>query len=169
MDACDACDVRLTSQARSVLLVKGTTAELEAGAQRLLKEAVLDERLAPWGDRIKVLVDSGEEPEIRRGWDPQDPWDNVEARERGYRYWQLGSERVAGWLRDPTTAPSHLLLGIPLRGQTVVRYAWEIDLDGQWEYFPEWSLWGVPLGKRDRDHELLGKCSTRPGTGSEFR
>jgi len=53
--------------------------------------------------------------------------------------------------------PARLLLGIPQPGgQTVVRYAWDLNPDGRWELYLGSGRWGIPLGDRVRDHPWLG-------------
>jgi hypothetical protein len=44
--------------------------------------------------------------------------------------------------------PGALILGVPAGNKTVVRYAWETDPGGMWEYLPKSSEWGVPLAWR---------------------
>lgn len=139
----------------SAILVKGTRDDLPSYAQRLVRDP-LPEALAEHSERIRPLEVVAGPSAVRRGWDPDDRWDDEDAQERGHRYWQFGMERVAGWLRDPEGMPRHLLLGVGTpSGETVVRYAWTIDREGPWEFFPESHKWGVPIGKREHDHPLL--------------
>jgi hypothetical protein len=53
------------------------------------------------------------------------------------------------------------------------RYAWEVDPDGEWQYHVtgggEWYGWGVPLGRRDHDHPLLGKVLVEQRNGKEVQ
>lgn len=139
----------------SAILVKGRRNDLRSHDQRLLRDP-LPPTLTDLTGRITPLqVIDGLET-TRPGWDPDEPWDDADARERGRRYWQFGIDRVAGWLHAPETMPRHLLLGVPTpSGETVIRYVWEIDSDGTWEYFPDGHDWGVPLGPRDHEHPLL--------------
>ena len=58
-------------------------------------------------------------------------------------------------MKTPSSGPQNLLLAVPLRGKTVIRYAWRIDHSGYWDYFPN-KGWGVPLGAREHDHPTLG-------------
>lgn len=112
------------------------------------------------------VVDGVDSP--RPGWDPDKPWDDPDARERGRRYSQFGIDRVAGWLHNPDTMPRHLLLGVPTpSGETVIRYAWDIDPGGTWEYFPDGHQWGVPLGSRDHDHPLLNHALYETGADGQ--
>jgi hypothetical protein len=63
------------------------------------------------------------------------------------------------WPVEPETLPRCLLLGIPEPdGRTVVRYAWQIDSDGPWEFYVDSGRWRVPLGERIRDHPRLGSA-----------
>ena len=52
-------------------------------------------------------------------------------------------------------------------------YAWEIAPGGEWEYHVtdggEWYGWGVPLGRRDHDHPLLGKVLVEQRNGREVQ
>lgn len=91
----------------------------------------LPEELGPWRSRIKILGYGDPQDEFPRlGWNPDDLWDDDEARERGRRYWPIGRDTVRGWLEAPASAPRHLLLAVPSGAGTAVRYAWEIDLGG---------------------------------------
>lgn len=144
---------------RTELLVKGTTEELVRPGQR---RATGDDRPDWPADAtaritaITPLWDDDPEAFTIRGWDAYDPWTDDEARERARRMWRIGAERVQSWVRNPETMPVHLLLGIPYHGQTVVRYAWQIDPAGQWEYYTDSAYWGVPLGSRAYEHPRLG-------------
>lgn len=156
-----------------VLLVKGDTRELPVGGQRVLGEG-LPEELGPWRNQIKILGYGDPQDEFPRpGWDPENPWDDGEARERGRRYWPIGRAKVRGWLKAPMSAPRHLLLAIPSRAGTAVRYAWEIDAGDEWEYYVnndgEWYGWGVPLGRRNHDHPLLGKVLVERRNGKDVQ
>ncbi len=159
--------------AEPVLLVKGGTRELAAGGHRVLGEG-LPEELDPWRNQIKVLGYGDPRDEFPRpGWNPDDPWDDDEARERGRRYWPIGHDTVRGWLENPGSAPRYLLLAIPSRLGTAVRYAWKIDADGEWEYHVtgdgQWYGWGVPLGRRHHDHRLLGKVLVEQRNGKDVQ
>jgi len=159
--------------AEPVLLVKGDTRELAAGGHRVLGEG-LPEELGRWRSQIKILGYGDPQDEFPRpGWNPDNPWDDGEARERGRRYWPIGRGTVRGWLEAPASAPRYLLLAIPSRVGTAVRYAWEIDEGGEWEYHVtgdgEWYGWGVPLGRRDHDHPLLGKVLVERRNGKEVQ
>jgi hypothetical protein len=159
--------------AEPVLLVKGDTRQLPAGGHHVFQEG-LREDLNPWRKRIKVLGRGAQRDEFSRpGWDLENPWDDDEARERARRYWPIGRDTVRSWLEDPESMPRHLLLAIPSGADTVVRYAWQIDVDGDWEYHldpdGDWYAWGVPLGRRDHDHRLLGKKLLEDRDGKEVQ
>ncbi|MFD3593186.1 GIY-YIG nuclease family protein [Nocardia sp. NPDC058640] len=141
----------------SVLLVKGNRAHLTADEHRLSPHVAVPSQVADFSTRINVLAATDAAPAVRRGWDPDDPWGDVDARERARRYWRLGAGNVGKWLRDPQTLPTHLLMGIPTAtGDTVVRYAWHIDPEGVWEFFPDRkAAWGIPLAGRDHQHHFL--------------
>jgi hypothetical protein len=154
---------------RTEILVKGTIAALPESGQRLIRGPVLPPALVGLEARvvaIELLGNDDPDAVMRRGWDPLDPWTDPEARSRARRYWQIGADRVAGWLRDPDTMPDRLLLGVPEPGgRTVVRYAWDVDRAAPWEFYPDGKQWGVPLGERVRDHPRLGAAlyETRNG------
>jgi hypothetical protein len=159
--------------AELVLLVKGDTRELPAGGHQTLPQG-LPKELEPWRSQIKVLGYGDALDEFSRpGWNADDPWNDHEARERGRRYWRIGRDTVRGWLEAPASAPRYLLLAIPSPDGTAVRYAWEIDARGEWEYHVNgdgnWYGWGVPLGRRDHDHTLLGKVLVEQRNGGEVQ
>jgi hypothetical protein len=144
---------------RTELLVKGTTENLVRPGQRRATGDVLPDGVADVAARISAITplwDEDPEAFTIRGWDAYDPWTDDEARERARRIWRIGAGRVRSWIRDPETMPAHLLLGIPYGGQTVVRYAWQIDPLGTWEYYTDSGYWGVPLGNRVHEHPRLG-------------
>jgi hypothetical protein len=58
---------------------------------------------------------------------------------------------------ETDSMPGAVILGVPAGNKTVVRYAWETDPDGIWEYFPRSAESGVPLGRRLPSHPALGK------------
>ncbi|MBB2957537.1 GIY-YIG nuclease family protein [Pseudoclavibacter helvolus] len=138
-----------------VLLVKGTREPLALFENRLADASLLSAGFGALADRIKVL-ESVEVERERRGWDPDEPWEGAEASVRARRYWPIAGWRVVSWMQGAGDRPRDLLLGIPTpSGQTVVRYAWRIDYDGQWEFYPEGKRWGIPLGEQLLKHELL--------------
>ncbi|MEU7922967.1 GIY-YIG nuclease family protein [Micromonospora zamorensis] len=146
---------------RTEILVKGDATDIEMPHHTEVGPESLPDAVAMFAGRITVLelFESGGEVEIRRGWDPLDPWDEHEAQARAQRYWPLDPQRVARWLDEPDSSPEALLLGIPRPGGlTVVRYAWEIDRKGDWEYYPQTRRWGIPLGKRLLRHPRLGRA-----------
>lgn len=151
--------------ASKVILVKGTAEEMVGGSH-----ASIDDQGTLGSPYNVVWKDSnflrGHEF-TRPGFDPDDPWDDQLARERGARYWPLGKRTVTGWLDEPSTMPEHLLLAIPGNGGTTVRYAWRIDTEQPFEYYPEMDRWGVPLGDRDLAHPALGKTLTEARPGRE--
>jgi hypothetical protein len=158
----DPATARGEGQQSMEIFVKGTSDTLTRPAQRRAASDVLPDGLTGLGQRI-VAIDSlgNDHPEAieSRGWDPFDPWTDLEARERARRYWPIAGHRVRSWLLEPETMPVCLLLGIPeAGGRTVVRYAWRIDPHGPWEFYTDSSRWGVPLGKRIRDHPRLGSA-----------
>lgn len=154
-----------TAGPASVILVKGSRLDSAAPGQRLSRGESLPYQLQEFAASINLLEVTDDPPTHRRGWDPDDPWDDVDARERARRYWRFGRDRVADWMRDPKLLPKHLLMGVETpSAETVVRYAWDIDPTGQWEYFPDGSYWGVPLGRRNLDHPFLNRAlyETKP-------
>lgn len=152
----------LPTAAPTEILVKGTVEELIVPGQRVTDPARLPHDVAAFGARVialHMLDDAHPETTTRRGWDPLDPWTDLEARDRARRYWPIAPHRVATWLRNPDTMPRSLLLAIPEPGgQTVVRYAWSIDPLGTWEYYPDAGRWGLPLGDRLYEHLRLGRA-----------
>jgi hypothetical protein len=151
------------------ILVKGASWSFIRPAQRRASPEVLPSDVTDLADRvlaIDLLGDDHPEAFESRGWDPFDPWSDLEARERARRYWPIAPHRVRSWLLHPEQMPVHLLLGIPAPGGlTVVRYAWQIESGGIWEFYTDWRRWGVPLGKRNLDHPRLGAAlyETRNG------
>lgn len=139
------------------LFVKGTREPLA-----LYENRVLDEEALPWSlrsaaTRITTLKSVGVEG-LRRGWDPDDPWDGSEASIRARRYWSIADDRVLRWIQGAPDRPQELWLGIPTANkETVVRYVWRIDYDAKWEYYPEAGQWGVPIGEQLLSHDLLNR------------
>lgn len=144
------------------ILVKGSAASMEGGSHDPLPEAEHDDRI----QHLSADFSPGSEFE-RPGWDPDNPWGDVSAQQRARRYWPIAQHRVQRWIADPGSCPSHLLLAIPGNGGTTVRYAWHVDVNGRWEYYPEIRRWGVPLGQRDFDHRALGICPVEDKNGRE--
>jgi hypothetical protein len=144
------------------ILVKGTSDSLIRPAQRRAPVDALPDYLAGLNQQVVAIDSLGDEhPEALeiRGWDAFDPWTDLEARERARRYWPIAGQRVRSWLLEPETMPMFLLLGIPESGgRTVVRYAWQIDSQGLWEFYTNSGRWGLPLGKRNRAHPRLGSA-----------
>jgi hypothetical protein len=144
------------------ILVKGTSDSITRRGQRRATAAVLPGDLRDLAGRIVAIdfLDEDHPEEIEsRGWNPLDPWTDLEARERARRYWPIAAQRVRSWLVEPDTLPKCILLGIPEQdGRTVVRYAWQIDPQGPWEFYTGWGRWGIPLGGRVRDHLRLGSA-----------
>jgi hypothetical protein len=144
------------------IFVKGTSDSFARPAQRRAPATALPDDVRDLAGRV-VAIESldGDHPEAieSRGWDPFDPWTDLEARERARRYWPIAAHRVRSWLVKPETLPACLLLGIPeLGGRTVVRYAWQIDPQGLWDFYIDLRRWGVPLSERARDHPRLGSA-----------
>jgi hypothetical protein len=115
------------------ILVKGNRNDLLEPGQRRGDQSLLPAAVASVMDRVMVIDLLGaDHPDgrVRCGWDPLDPWTDLEARDRARRYWPIAAHRVASWIRDPATMQASLLLGIEESGgRTVVRYAWSIDRD----------------------------------------
>jgi hypothetical protein len=149
-------------QGGTEIFVKGTSDSITRPGQRRATAAALPDDVRDLAGRVVAIDFLGEDhpEEIEsRGWDPFDPWTDVEARERARRYWPIAAHRIRSWLVEPETLPKYLLLGIPEPGgRTVVRYAWQIDRQGPWEFYTGWGRWGVPLSERVRDHPRLGSA-----------
>jgi hypothetical protein len=144
------------------IFVKGTSDSFTRPGQRRSTAAALPDDVRDLTGRVVAIDSLGEDhPEAieSRGWDPFNPWTDQEARERARRYWPIAAYRVRSWLVEPGTLPACLLLGIPEPGgRTVVRYVWQIDPQGLWEFYVDSRRWGVPLGERVRDHPRLGSA-----------
>lgn len=142
------------------ILVKGNTESIPGGSHALLPTGALPPALQDVADRILPRDEAplAHSDFVRRGWDPDDPWTDHEARERASRYWPFAKTLVRGWLRDTNTMPSVVLMAIPGSGGTTVRYAWELDRTAPVEFFPALSRWGFPLAERLLDHPALGRC-----------
>ena len=137
------------------LLVKGTAEPMLGGTHLpATDDGSLGEQDRVLWKATAITQDSEFE---RRGYDPDAPWTDHEARGRAARYWPIGRARMVEWLSDPSLIPEHLLLAIPGNGGTTVRYAWSIDSGGVFEYYPEMGRWGLPLGDRVLTHAALGK------------
>lgn len=110
-----------------------------------------------------------EKLEIRRGWDPMEPWNNEEATERARRYWPFKEERVIEWINNPAKRPKFLFAGIKDGNKTVVRYIWEIDWSKNLEHYPG-NRWGFPLKEEATpsaalkavQEQYLGACLYNP-------
>jgi hypothetical protein len=154
----------------SALLVKGTRLELSASEHRVVPSPVLPPALLPVANRLKVLRTHEGTGQIRTGWDPDAPWDDLDARERGRRYWRLSRIDVARWIEGSDDRPDELWLGIPTAsGETVVRYIWKIDYEHRWEWYSEDGTWGVPLGARILRHPVLARSLREIRGGREVQ
>lgn len=154
----------------SALLVKGTRLELRASDYRVDPSPALPQALLPVASRLKVLHEHAGSGEIRAGWDPEAPWDDIDARERGRRYWRLSKADVARWIEGADDRPKELWLGIPTAtGETVVRYIWSIDYEHRWEWYSDDSTWGVPLGTRVLRHPVLARSIYESRNGREVQ
>lgn len=145
---------------RPTILVKGTADAIPGGSHPPLPPTVLPATLADVATRIvprDTGIVAGSEFD-RRGYDPDNPWSDHEARERATRYWPFAPATVRGWLLDDQSGPVDLLLAIPGAGGTTVRYAWQIDRAATFEFFPDGGRWGIPLGKARLDHPARGLC-----------
>lgn len=154
------------------ILVKGTVKDMSMPQERLVDSSMLPAAVAGHAAHIRVIElrhDDDHAP-TRRGWNPLDPWTDEEARQRARRYWPIAAHRVADWLTDPSTMPTQLLLAIPAaHQQTVVRYAWEVDHTRTWEYYPDSNRWGIPLGRRDHEHPMLGRSIREDRDGRDVQ
>lgn len=103
----------------------------------------------------------------RSGWDPGRPWSDEDARGRASRYWPLGWDQVSGWLETPASCPVHLLLAVDGAEGATVRYAWQIDTQGCWEFYADDDRWGVPLGDPVPEHPALGLVLVETRNGTE--
>ena len=151
---------------RATILVKGHSNALTGGTHPRLAATLMPSALHDVADRI-TLLDSQVVPGsqfTRRGYDPDQPWTDHEARERAARYWPFAQSTVRGWLDDPETMPKDLLLAIPGTGGTTVRYAWQIEATGDLEYFPDLSRWAFRWGGACWTIRHSADASSRTGT-----
>ena len=84
-----------------------------------------------------VVVRAGEVVESgRRGWDPDDPWTDGEARERARHYWPVSVSTVATLQEIAREGRLRLALLVvdPRAGQSAVRYEWQVDPSGPVSY-----------------------------------
>jgi len=154
----------------SALLVKGTRHELLASSYRVVPSPELPPVLVPVASRLKVLREHAGDGEVRAGWDPDAPWDDIDARDRGRRYWRLSKASVARWIEGADDRPEQLWLGIPTAtGETVVRYVWTVDYEHRWEWYSDDSTWGVPLGTRVLRHPVLARSLYESRDGREVQ
>lgn len=145
---------------RATILVKGSAEAIPGGSHAALPLDALPPTLADVADRIvprDTAILPGSEFD-RRGYDPDDPWTDHEARERAARYWPFAPATVREWLLDNQSGPVDLLLAVPATGGTTVRYAWQIDRTAAFEFFPDTGRWGIPLGKPLLGHPARGLC-----------
>lgn len=145
---------------RQTILVKGTVDAIPGGSHGQLEARRLPAMLADVAMQVTVrdlAILPGSEFE-RRGYDPDDPWSDHEARERATRYWPFAQATVREWLLDLHGGPVDLLLAVPGAGGTTVRYAWSIDRTATFDYFAESGRWGIPLGQPLLDHPARGLC-----------
>jgi len=148
------------------LIVKGTTEPLTRPGQQVVRPA------PPSRPAVREIVtdENSSDSFTRRGWDPLDPWSSDEAAERAARYWPFARSRVQEWVDEPSQAPTQLLLGVPgPNGRTTIRYAWKIDVDGVWDFYPESNRWGVPLGDPIPDHPARGRTLTEVRDGRQVQ
>lgn len=153
----------------STIVVKGNADELAGGTHQPLPPAQHAHDAPDFGPRVNSFESDflpGSET-VRRGYDPDNPWDDYEARARAARYWPISAALVRDWLESPETMPTDLLLTIPATGGTTVRYAWRLDPKGHLEYYPETGRWGLPLGPRLPKHAALGVCLTERRDGRD--
>lgn len=104
---------------------------------------------------------------IRRGWNPANPWTDKEARERARHYWEISAPNLRTLRQIALDGRLELVLLIqdPRAGQTVIRYHWQVEGEGEWlEYGTyEGEHWrrnkvGIPLGAAfgEKEDTLLG-------------
>ncbi|WP_150104684.1 GIY-YIG nuclease family protein [Cellulomonas gilvus] len=145
---------------RPSILVKGTTEAMPSGSHSPLPREALPPSLADVAHRVTprdIEIAAGSEF-VRRGYDPDDPWTDHEARERATRYWPFAATTVREWLLDDDQGPLDLLLAVPGTGGTTVRYAWEVNRAAVFDFYPAIGRWGIPLGRALLDHPARGLC-----------
>lgn len=125
------------------------------------REELVGDEVKLFGDRylgkISVKKQLKGKSKKRPGWNPFSQWTNDEAKARACRYWRLGKERVLGWIDNDGERPRWLLACVPDGSNTVVRYAWQIDWNKPFEYYPDSNQWGIPVAEEHEMHDLLGK------------
>lgn len=160
------------------IAVKGSIADMD------LREDV------PWGEEndetrfaggVAYTVSSTAVEGGRRGWDPDDPWTDEEARERARHYWNISPRNVELLQEISRDGRLELVLLIqdPRAGQSTIRYHWKIDADGEWidywHYLDDEHVWhatqvGLPLGEKFEEAEdpLLGRTPRRVEDGRQL-
>lgn len=125
---------------------------------------------------FRTLTSDDDTERVRRGWDPREPWNDEEARERARHYWPINSDAVSALQEVASDGRLEhvLLINDPRAGQTVVRYHWQVEKDGRWlEYGhyegDEWSRFkvGIPLGDAfdEATDPILGTVPTDAESG----
>lgn len=154
------------------ILVKCSDADMARFDDQPADAATADAVLAQLPEDLRehvVVMEQVAEDGIRRGWDVALPWTKEEALERAQKYWPIGQEHIQQWLRSPETMPKYLLAGVKSLTQdgnkTVIRYVWEIDTEGKWQYHD--GRWGIPVKELLPEHPYRNKYLVNAETGEQ--
>lgn len=147
------------------LAMKGSTEDMAYLEDVDWEDAVTGE--ADNIDGVHRVLARPDPEKIRRGWNPEDPWTDEEARERARHYWTISAEKLRTLQQIALDERLELVLLIrdPRAGQTAIRYHWQVEGEGEWlEYGTyEGETWrreqvGIPLGAafEEKEDALLG-------------
>lgn len=141
------------------IIVKGSTADMEE-----YEDIDFDAEPRFPG----AAVDVGERRGVRRGWSPDWPWEDADARERARHYWQLSVDTVKAL--QAIAADGRLQLAMLIKdsraGQSAVRFVWEVDARGTWLDYGRKV--GIPLGAELPDDAWLGASLVRQEDGKQI-
>lgn len=154
------CDVPSFDGERLMIVVKATHVDDERPPIRTRtgKEAAC----GPWAEVVK---ESGVGP-MRRGWDPLDPWEDGEARARAEASWRIDEQTAKALYGMACDKRVHvgLMVRDPRRGQTTVRYVWNVEPGRRWGRVASGGRWLLPLGEEITEHPWRGKSLVTDGS-----
>ncbi|MFC8038906.1 hypothetical protein ACFUOZ_06085 [Paenarthrobacter sp. NPDC057355] len=139
---------------RAVVVVKGTHLPIAEPMQ----ESTGEQGPVPQSEIFRET----EQLRNLRGWDPTNPWTDAEARERASVWWAISAQNVLAL--QALAADKQVLIALlvrdPRSGSSVVRYVWEIDPVGTWQFAG--TQWGIPLGRAVEEHPWRGSKLLAP-------